>query len=260
MPAFRYQGMDGTGRTVEGTIKAESQSDARSRLCEEGLFVTEVAELPAEAVPPRPAPSSLGVDESDSQSTRDPTGGVVDKLERSPDLRTDFQTRLRRTTDQRRRIGCQLAIGIAATTILMVYFWPASVAWYWSVVMIAVMITVGSILVGRLYPPLPNCPNCGLNFERIGLYCPDCGNELPPDATPKQAYCPHCQYLVEIISKRPMAKQYSSARMYWRNVTNRGGISRYPHPKKGPYMLKEYKYVPVPLRYCTHCREKLTDE
>jgi general secretion pathway protein F len=47
MAGFRYQALDGTGRTREGVIEADTARLARSALREQGLWVIEMAELAA---------------------------------------------------------------------------------------------------------------------------------------------------------------------------------------------------------------------
>ncbi len=171
-----------------------------------------------------------------------------------------YNTRLRDVEKQRHQISCLAGLGIGVFLVLMVCLWPAHVAWYWGVLLSVVAVVLGVMGTSWIYPALPGCPSCQADFDRLGFYCPDCGHEFPREATPQQAYCPACQYLVEIVSARPMAKCYRKGKMGWRNVANRDGISRYPPPDEGPVILKECIYVTVPLNFCTVCGKSLSDD
>lgn len=247
MRKYRYWGMSGTGREVEGTIEAGSQQQAASQLREEGIFVTRIEEIPCETAESQASPA--GAENTQRASLPE------DVLERLPDYRNEFQPKLEHTTKRRQKIGCLGFLVVFVTVVLLALLWPDHLAWYW-----ALPVLVLEVLVfWWLAPAWPNCPACGRGFARLGFYCSDCGNELPNDATPKQAYCPHCRYVVEIVSKRPKAKRYRGLPSVGSMTPLRDGISRSPHPKEGPLVLSEYRYVPVPLRYCPHCRARLGD-
>ena len=51
----------------------------------------------------------------------------------------------------------------------------------------------GTVVIGRLYPRLPNCPNCRKNLgDLFGSYCPECLGALSPGNSSEEANCTSC--------------------------------------------------------------------
>ena len=51
----------------------------------------------------------------------------------------------------------------------------------------------GIVVLGKLNPRLPNCPNCGKSLDDLfGPYCPECLGALSPGGTNTEANCTSC--------------------------------------------------------------------
>lgn len=146
-------------------------------------------------------------------------------IEDTAGLADDFQAQAKRCQKRHQSVGCFGLAAVMAVFLTVLFTCP----WYWAFLALG----AGVFVLDRLRPgPWPNCPACAASFRSLGSYCPNCGDDLPPEATSRKASCGACGYDMFISSKAPMYKQ-------------RYGRS------------SDYRLKLVPVRYCTHCRVRL---
>jgi hypothetical protein len=61
------------------------------------------------------------------------------------------------------------------------------------IVVLILWLAGGAIVLGKLNPHLPNCPNCGKNLgDLFGRYCPECLGALSVGSSNTEANCTSC--------------------------------------------------------------------